>query len=75
MDNCGASMSDTDKAEPRVLWVNRYTCEVHLGKLSEGDYEVIQKSAYDAWGKNGMRHGYRDWTAETLVALKATGAK
>ena len=35
----------TDKA--REFWLNKYTCEFHIGRLSEDDIHVIEYTAYE----------------------------
>ena len=39
-------MSHEEK--PKQYFLNRYTCEFHIGRLSDDDIHVIEHSAYQA---------------------------
>lgn len=38
----------TQDKKPREFWLNKYTCEFHIGKLSDDDIHVIEYTAYES---------------------------
>lgn len=72
-------MTTSKQTDIREFWINKYTCEFHIGRLSEDDIHVIEyraveqlKAEMQSWMKKASEKEHTIVELENYVAREKT---